>query len=137
MKKIILILLITTSIVIAQEYKVVFNLTSGNENKVASNLIKNIHELKNHYQKNGDTLETAIVISGNAYKFFRKDVENKLDDEFLKLNNSGTEFKVCSVGLKKRGIHKDKIDDFVIPAFNRTSSLIKYQNNGYAYIEIK
>ena len=137
MKKILLMLLITTTIAFAQEYKVVFNLTSGDTQKVSKSLILNIDKLREHYQLKGDSLKVAVVISGKAYKFFLNNQKTSIDNDFKSLADSGVEFKVCSVGMKKRAIKISSLDSYVVPAFNRTAALIEYQNAGYAYIEVK
>lgn len=137
MKKIILLTLLSVSLSFAAEFKVVFNLTSGDDKTVASKLIKNIEILKQHYKEEGHTLTTAVVISGNSYKYFRNDTTTNLDAKLKSLAKNGTEFQVCSVGLKKRNIKKSSLDEFVVPAFNRTAALINYQNAGYAYVEVE
>jgi len=39
--------------------------------------------------------------------------------------------------VKKRNIKKSDMLPFVIPAFNKTEALIRYQNEGYAYVPVK
>ena len=134
MKKIIIVLLLLTSMIQAKEYKVVFNLTSGSEEKIAKSLIKNVEVLRANYKKQGDTLKVAVVISGHSYKFFLK--ESSYPDLDLKKFSKNVNFEVCSVGMKKRNIKKTSLLPFVVPAFNRTEALIRYQNNGYAYVPI-
>jgi intracellular sulfur oxidation DsrE/DsrF family protein len=136
MKKIITLLLLSVTLIMANEYKVVFNLTSGDEKSINSHLIKNIEALKKHYKSQGDTLKVAVVISGDSYKYFRNDVVTSLDTKLQSLANRGVEFQVCSIGLKKHSIKISSLDQYVKPAFNRTAALIEYQNTGYAYIKI-
>ena len=136
MKKIITLLLLCSTLIMASEYKVVFNLTTGDETKVAKNLIKNIEILKEHYKTQGGTLQVAVVISGGSYKYFRNDKKTSLDTKLQNLANQGVVFQACSVGLKKHSIKISSLDEYVKPAFNRTAALIEYQNAGYAYIAI-
>jgi len=136
MKKIITLLVLSVTLIMASEYKVVFNLTTGDDTKVAKNLIKNIEILKEHYKSQKDTLQVAVVISGNSYKYFRNDKETPLDTKLQTLANQGVIFQVCSVGLKKHSIKISSLDKYVMPAFNRTAALIEFQNAGYAYIKI-
>ena len=137
MNKIITFLLLTITLAFSTEYKVVFNLTSGNESQVSKSLLGNINLLEKHYKSQGDTLKSAVVISGSAYMFFRNDVYTQLDSALEQLSENGVEFKVCSIGMKKHNIKKSSLESYVIPAFNRTAALIEYQNAGYAYIEIQ
>ena len=150
MKKIILILLFASSMMYAKDYKVVFDLMTSSECKLNKALIKNVEKLRTYYKKNGDTLKVAVVISGGSYKFFVKDLNNSpynhdkdLKHTFYKRSSMLTKFsknvniEVCSMGMAKRGIKPEVLQDFVVPAFNKTDALIRYQNDGYAYIPIK
>ena len=121
----------------AAQYKVVFNLTSGNETTIAKSLIQNIELLQAHYKKQGDALEVAVVISGGAYKYFRNDKVTSIDAKLQSLASHGTAFQVCRMGLKKRAIKVSSLDAYLKPAFNRTAALIEYQNRGFAIIDVK
>ena len=134
-KKILTLLLLSATLVMAAQYKVVFNLTSGDETTINKSLIKNIALLQAHYKKQGDSLEVAVVISGGAYKYFRNDKVTSIDAKLQSLASHDTEFQVCSMGLKKRAIKVSSLDSYVKPAFNRTAALIEYQNRGFAIID--
>jgi len=150
MKKVFILLTVLSSLVFATEYKVVFDLMSGDANKISKNLITNIALLKEHYKKQDDTLKVAVVISGDAYKFFVEDIahspyasspnqdliNHELEPRFKQLVNQGTEFKVCAKGMASRGITEVSLYDYAVPAFNKTAALIEYQNAGYAYIPL-
>ena len=148
MKAIVLILLYTL-LASAQEYKVVFDLTTGSETTLEKSLVKNVANLQKYYGDKGDTLKVAVVISGNSYKFFVEDLSNSPYSEDKALKNTFqkrkkfltafskiADFEVCSMGMKKRNIKQSSLYPFVTPAFNKSEALIRYQSNGYSYILI-
>lgn len=147
MKKILLMFLLSISIYAAQ-YRVIYNLQSGDEGKVTSSIIKGIPQLQEHYKSQGDNLKVVIIISNKSYKFFIKELKNSSDivlDAMLqervatkiqKLAQSGVRFEICSMGMKKHNIAKEILYDYVHPAFNRTASLIKWQNKGYSIVDV-
>ena len=151
MKKFFVLITVFSSLLFSAEHKVVFDLMSGNPTTISKRLIKNVNTLTAHYKAQGDTLKVAVVISGDAYKFFVKDLAHSpysetkgllgtntlLQKNLAPLLKENTEFKVCSVGMKKRNISEASLYEYVVPAFNKTSALIEYQNAGYAYIPLK
>lgn len=131
MKKILFTLLLSTLSLFGVEHKVVFDVRSGSADTIKKQVINNITLIKAHYAKTGDTLKVTVVLSGGSYPFFKKDtVDKSLANTISELST----IEVCSMGLKKRNIPKTAMLPFVIPAFNRTEALIRYQNEGYAYI---
>jgi intracellular sulfur oxidation DsrE/DsrF family protein len=138
MKKIILTLIFLTVSVIAAEHKVVFSLTTSKEDVLEEQLIKQIALLNKHYSKQGDSLKVAVVIYGGAYNFFLKSADKSLKSKLKNLYEKyNVSFDMCGMGMKKRGITNSMIYNFVNPEFNKNVALIKWQNKGYAYIEIE
>ncbi len=134
MKKIFITLLLATLTLSAVEHKVVFDVRTDSEKTIEQQVINNISFIKEHYAKTGDTLKAVVVLSGGTYSFFKKSTADKtIANELSKLAT----IEVCSMGLKKRHIAKTDMLPFVIPAVNRTEALIRYQNEGYAYIFVK
>jgi len=149
MKKIVVLLLLSVTLMFAQEHKVVFDLSTSSQTVLKKSLIKNVEKLREYYSAKGDTLKVAVVISGGAYKFFVEDIfhspyytDVELYESFarrtqmLEKFSQNADIEVCSIGMKKRGIDESTLYPFVIPAFNKTEALIRYQNAGYAYIPI-
>ena len=131
MKKIIFALLLATLSLSALEHKVIFDVRSGSENVIDGQVLSNISLIRAHYEKMGDTLKAVVILSGGSYPFFKKSTKNKmLANELSKLAT----VEVCSMGLAKRNMKPSDMLPFVKPAFNRTEALIRYQNEGYAYI---
>lgn len=134
MKKLLIITLLTLASLQAKEYKVVFDLTTSSAASVENRVLHNIKGLQHYYAKTGDTLKAAVVISGGAYTFFEND--SSIKDIAVDISKVA-KVEVCSVGMKKRDIKKSDMLPFVIPAFNKTEALIRYQNEGYAYLPVK
>jgi len=134
MKKLLIITLLTLASLQAKEYKVVFDLTTSSATSVENRVLHNINGLQHYYAKTGDTLKAAVVISGGAYAFFEND--SSIRDIAVEISKVA-KVEVCSVGLRKRKIKKSDMLPFVTPAFNKTEALIRYQNEGYAYVPVK
>jgi len=149
MKKIILFVLLSVSL-FATQYKVIYNLQSGDDVKVKASILKGIPALQEHYNAQGDSLSVVVIISNQSYKYFIEDAKNTSDIEknlvlksqekfsqaMQKLAKSGVRFEICSAGMKKHQIEKEILYSYVHPAFNRTASLINWQNKGYGVIDI-
>lgn len=132
--------------------KVVFDLTIGDlkefEQKVLIGMVKN----KDYYQSNMQELEVAVVIHGDAYKFFIKDLSNSPYKDDTKLisereslekrlkssvENYHVKFYICQAGMNHLKIANENIYDFVTPVVTSTIGLIDLQNEGYAYMPIR
>ncbi len=132
--------------------KVVFDLTIGDikgfEQKVLSGIVKN----KDYYQSNMQELDVAVVIHGDAYKFFIKDLSNspyKNDTNLIAIresfekrlrstaDNYHVKFYICQAGMNHLKISNDNIYDFVTPVVTSTIGLIDQQNEGYTYVPIR
>lgn len=149
-----LLLLSLSMLLNAQEgvKKVVFDLTLGDqkafEQKVLSGIVKN----KDHYEGTMQELDVAVVIHGNAYKFFIKNLATspyKKERELLSTqesfekrlrslaNNYNVKFYICQAGMNHLKISKENIYDFVTPVVSATIGLIDRQSEGYVYVPIR
>jgi intracellular sulfur oxidation DsrE/DsrF family protein len=136
--KVIIAMLLLAKFVMAAEHKVVFSLTTPDVDLLESKLINQVKLLNKHYKKNKDTFKVAVVIYGDSYNFFLKKSQHKLRDKLKNLHeNYNVSFDMCGMGMKKRGIKTDMIYEFVNPAFNKNTALIKWQNKGYAHIKVE
>ncbi len=153
MKKILFSLLLTLGIVYAQEApaKVVYDLTTKDLNNFELRILSATVANKAHYESTLRELDVTVVIHGGAYKFFLKDPANSKfkDDKALLATSQAlgkriqtladtydVEFLVCGVGLRKHGLEKKDVYDFVKVIPNTTIGLIDKQNEGYAYVPI-
>lgn len=132
--------------------KVVFDLTLGDqkafEQKVLSGIVKN----NDYYQGIMQELGVAVVIHGDAYKFFIKNVSTspyKNDRDLISVqesfekrlrslaDNYNVKFYICQAGMNHLKIAKENIYDFVTPVATSTTGLIDRQSEGYAYVPIR
>ena len=151
--KSLLILLTLCTLLFAEEggKKVVFDFTSGNIKALDKKLLSGIAFNKTHYENQLEKLDVAVVIHGDAYKFFIADLEHspyKNDAELAKAHadlgkrlaamskNYEVEFIMCESGMKSHKIDKSTLYDFVKLTPSSTIGLIDKQNNHYAYVPI-
>lgn len=151
--KSLLILLTLCTLLFAEEgvKKVVFDFTSGNIKTLDKKLLSGIAFNKTHYENQLEKLDVAVVIHGEAYKFFIADLEHspyKNDAELAKAHadlgkrlaamskNYEVEFIMCESGMKSHKIDKSTLYDFVKLTPSSTIGLIDKQNNHYAYVPI-
>jgi len=151
LKTVVLGLLLSLTSVMASEQKVVFDLTSGDADKIEKHLVKTIEGLASHYHATNTDYKVVVVISGKAYKYFVKDLKNspykgkikvaraqkRLSSRLEALHTKyGVEFDMCKAGMKARGIDKKILYSYVKSDLNKSVYLIKWQNEGYAYLPI-
>ena len=135
----------------AREHKVLLDVQTGNPKLFEKNLIDRVIGIHAYYTMQGEKVKIAILISGNAYKFFMKDTAGSLyslnknfanvrESLQVKLRLLSTQYNVvfqtCEKGMKRRDISQDELVDFVIPVYSYTIALIAWQNDGYAYLPI-
>ena len=150
-KTVVLGLLLSFTALFAFEQKAVFDLTSGDEAAIEKHLIKNIEGLAAYYRANDIDFKAVVVISGNAYKYFVRDISNspfkgerelpraqkKLAPLLERLHSEyHVEFDMCKAGMKARGIDKKVLYDYVKSDLTKSVYLIKWQNEGYAYLPV-
>ncbi len=153
MKKIICSLLLTLGILYAEDSaKVVYDLTTKDLNNFELRILSATVNNKAHYESTLRELDVAVVIHGGAYRFFLKDPANseyKNDKALLCTYQSlakrietlaktyNVQFLVCGVGLRKHGLAKKDVYDFVKVIPNASIGLIDKQNAGYAYVPVR
>jgi intracellular sulfur oxidation DsrE/DsrF family protein len=132
--------------------KVVYNLTTGDMAALEKNLISGIISHTTYYQSQLKELEVRVIIHGDAYKFFMKDLNNTAyayqEELVAKKKNLEKRLKslakqyhvsffVCDIGVKKRRLDKKAFYPFVSFVYNAAVGLIDAQNEGYAYLPIE
>lgn len=152
MKKL-FILLALCGVLFAEEgvKKVVFDLTSGKLEAIEKKVLSGIAFNKTHYENKLEKLDVAVVIHGDAYKFFINDLAhspykndatlNKAHDQLAKrlsamAKNYDVEFIMCESGMKSYKIDKSTLYDFVKLTPSSTIGLIDKQNDHFAYVPI-
>lgn len=150
-KSVFLGLLLSITSLMASEQKVVFDVTTGDVAKIEKHLINTIEGLAAYYKANDIDFKAVVVISGNAYKYFVQDLKSspfngklkvaraqkKLEPLLEKLHTEyGVEFDMCKAGMKARKIDKKVLYGYVKTDLNKSVYLIKWQNDGYAYLPV-
>jgi len=131
--------------------KVVFDLTSGDIKTFERKVLSGIVNIKSYYESNFQDLEVAVVIHGDAYKYFVNDPsispfksDKTLINEHKQLKTRleslsdiyDVKFFMCDYKRKKLGIKKENLYKFVQLVPNSTIGLIDKGNEGFAYIPI-
>ncbi|ABB43537.1 conserved hypothetical protein [Sulfurimonas denitrificans DSM 1251] len=153
MKKLFLILVVLLGLARADSdvKKAVFDLTTPDIARFETRLIKGVAFNNAHYQTNFKELDIVVIIHGDAYKFFVKDLskteckkdkelEPKAKDIHQRLSSLvktyNVKFLMCGAGMKARNISKENVLEFVEVTPSAIVGLIDAQNDGYAYIPI-
>lgn len=153
-RKVLISILLMFGLSIAEENessKAVINLTTGDLRKFKMYLLSGVSNSAEYYKNQLKDLKVVVIIHGDAYKFFIKDLENspyRNDKELLaeqkeiesKLNylaiNYGVRFQMCEQGMKSRKIDPKTLYKFVELIPNAFIGLVDWQNRGYAYIPL-
>ncbi|SFV63220.1 hypothetical protein MNB_SM-4-87 [hydrothermal vent metagenome] len=154
MKKIILLLLTIFTLANADEetVRVVYDLTTEDVNKFEKNILKGIAVSKAYFEGNLQEFESAVIIHGEAFRFFLKDVEHssfnsnsQLLEAYPELSKRvasmadtyEVEFLMCEASMSKYGLTKEDIVDYVQFIPTSTIGVIKKENEGFAYFPVK
>ena len=153
MKKLILILLMYTGFVQAEEasVKAVYDLTTKNMADFERKILKAVVANKAYYESKLKELAVTVVIHGGAYRYFTiapEKTEYKTDKALLTnyaslkkriksmADTYDVEFLMCGAGMPKHGLKAKDIVSYVKIIPNSTIGLIDRQNEGYAYIPV-
>lgn len=133
-------------------HKIMVNLTTGDQEKFFSHFLGGVKGTTEFFCQKGENVDTVVVIHGEAYKFFVEHLENtqygtdpkladaqetihqKLMELFQKYN---VRFEVCRIGMNGKGILTQDIYPFVVPINSAMIGLVKWQNEGYAYVPVQ
>ncbi len=117
-----LLLMSVAALASAEERKLVYDLKLGNAERVVGYLFDDIKYNAAYYAEHGHDFRAAVVISGQAYRFFVEDIENspyKDDPELPAIQakfrpileelvaDYGVEFRMCVVGMERQGLTAD------------------------------
>ena len=149
-KRVLMGLLLTGMSLMAAEQKVVYDLTTGNADLLEKGLVRSINGLLDYYEANKIDHKIVVVISGKAYKYFVADLKDspykgkmkvsraqkRLAPALQRLSKAGVEFDMCQAGMKARGIKRASLYPYVKAELNKSVYLVKWQNEGYAYLPV-
>ena len=152
MKKTLLIILALQTIIFAGNFaKVVYDLTTKNQEVFERKILKAIVANKAHYVSKLKELYVTVVIHGDAYRYFTVDpskteysTDKTLLENYTELKKRvqymhdtyDVEFLMCGAGMSKHGLKAKDIVPYVKIIPNSTIGLIDRQNEGYAYIPV-
>ena len=148
---ILLLLFMLKTSLYATEQKAVYDLTTGEPQKLEKFLLKGLKVLAQYYKKEKIDYKMAVVISGNAYKFFVEDlnaspyskessmkaIQSKIAPRLRELAEVyDVNFTMCKTGMEARNIPEKSLYNYVEAKKMKNVYLIEFQNNGYAYMPI-
>jgi uncharacterized protein len=118
--------------------KVLYDLTSGDKNKI-SNVLDRVGYLYKLYGSDIFDSSIVVVIHGDAIPFFAIDNFKKYEDIMRRAQSltSGTsiEFRMCRAAAKKLGYDPGDIHGFVSMVPMADAEIIRLEHEGYAYIQ--
>ena len=146
-----LLLMSVAALASAEERKLVYDLKLGDADQIVFALFDDIKYNAAHYEERSIDFKAAVVISGQAYKFFVEDIENspfKDDPELPAIQKRfrpileelvteyGVEFNMCVIGMQRRNLTADVLYPFVEAEKSQPIYLADYQAEGYAYLPL-
>jgi len=131
--------------------KVVFDLTTGDLKTFEQRILSGVARYTAYYEGHLQEFNAVVVIHGDAFKFFVKDLAHspyKDQPALVKVNNDlkkriasatdiyGVKFLMCEANMRKAKLTGKDIYPFVELVPSSTMGLIDKQNEGYAYIPV-
>lgn len=143
--------LLLFSLAYGETKKFVVDLTTGDLETFESRFLNGVPGTIKFFESLGDTVDVAVVIHGDAYKFFVANLEHtkywqdeqlaKVQERLLAamkqiLKTHPVTIEMCKVGMQKREILSPDLYPFVVPIASAMTGLVRWQNAGYAYVPI-
>ncbi|MDF1876223.1 DsrE family protein [Sulfurimonas sp. SAG-AH-194-L11] len=149
MKKLLILFMLLFAISIeAQEYKVVFDCSSGDAAYIKTRMWL-IGKTIDMFEKDGDSVDVALTLHGSCVAITSMNYELIVPDEDMDNIKKAQEYlvslskrkniamTVCAMSLAKNAIIKDDVLPFMHISPNSYLDTIKYQNDGYALMSFK
>lgn len=154
MKKLVVLLFLMVSLFANEDgvKSVVYDLSTGELEKFEQMILGSTPRFKPYYEGQFQELKVAVVIHGDAYKFFVKDISKspyKDQKELLKVNADlqkriasaheiyEVEFIMCEAGMRREKISPEDVYSFIKFVPSQVIGMIDKQNEGYAYVPVK
>ena len=147
----VLLFLCMVSLSFAETKKFMIDLKTGDFETFNKAFLGGVSGTIEYFTSQGDNVEVAVVIHGDAYKFFVQNLGNTtygLDNSLVAQQETihqrlqeivkkyRVHFDICMVGMHKKGILSEDLYPFVTPIKSAVVGLVKWQNDGYAYVPI-
>lgn len=151
MRILIVLFLCMVSLSFAETKKIMIDLKTGDFESFDKAFLKGLPGTIDYFSSQGETVDVAVVIHGDAYKFFVQNLNNTsygMDESLVKhqeliqqrleemLKKYRIHLEVCMSGMHKRGILSQDLYPFVTPIKSAMVGLVKWQNEGYAYVPL-
>lgn len=112
------------------DYKVVFDLTSGDTMNH-----KAVLRWTNEILKASDEAKVEVVFYGNSLDMVQKDKSVVADEVARLARNKNVSFRVCSVAMKAHDVDKSQLIAGVETVPDGIYEIVKKQKDGWAYIK--
>ncbi len=148
MKKIILMTLLTLISLQAQEYKVIFDCSSGDAHYIKSRMWL-VGKTMDMIEKRGEKVDVALTLHGSCVPMVSKEFDMVVADEDVEEIQKAQEYLIglskrenvkiiaCAMSLANNAIEQDEVLKFVEISPNSFIETIAYQNSGYAIMTFK
>lgn len=151
MRILVILFLCMVSFSFAETKKIMIDLKTGDLESFDKAFLNGVPGTIEHFATQGESVEVAVVIHGDAYKFFVQNLNNTsygLDESLAKHQESIQQrleqmvkkyrihLEVCMSGMHKKGILSEDLYSFVTPIKSAMVGLVKWQNEGYAYVPL-
>lgn len=154
MKKLVILLALVVSLFANEDgvNRVVYDLSTGKLEKFEQMVLGGTPRFKTYFEGQLQELKVAVIIHGDAYKFFVKDISKSpyRDQKYLLKANTDlqkrivsasdtyeVEFIMCEAGMEREKISPSDVYSFIKFVPSQVIGLIDKQNEGYAYVPVK
>lgn len=132
----------------AQEYKVIFDCSSGDAHYIKSRMWL-VGKTIDMIEKRGDKVDVALTLHGSCVPMVSKEFDMVVADEDVAKIQQAQDYLValskrdnvkiiaCAMSLASNAIEKDEVLKFVEISPNSFIDTIAYQNSGYAIMTFK
>lgn len=144
-------LIMMCSVTLSFAQKIVVDLTTGDMETFMTRFMNGVPGTADYFASRGESVEVVVVVHGEAYRYFIENLENTqygVDEKLAarqesirkRLNELQTRYKmrfeICQAGMHRKGILSEDLYPFVTPIPSAMIGLVKWQNEGFAYIPI-
>ncbi len=132
----------------ANEYKAVFDCSSGNSSYIKSRMWL-VGKTMDMIEEKGDTASVALTLHGKCVPMVSKSFDEVVDDKDIANTKEAQKWLIelskrpnvkviaCSMSLQANDIDEESVLPFITISENSFIETIKYQNEGYALMTFK
>jgi len=146
-----IVLLLVATFAFADTKKFMIDLKTGDMESFNNQLLVGVPGTIDYFSAQGDKVEVAVVVHGEAYKFFVENLDNTqygMDKVLVEHQEAirkrlveiekkyHIRMEICMNGMHRKGILSEDLYPFVTPIKSAMVGLVKWQNAGYAYVPV-